>query len=90
MNLLVNKSMANKQTYKPICCVFYDYIEEAATLKKASTIEYLEDNSVVQVESKIQTLVIKNKVEYMVLENGHSIRLDYLLSFNGKLLAKSR
>ena len=81
--------MDNKQTYKPISCIFYDYLEEAATLNKVSNIEYLEENSIVQVESKIQTLEIKNKVEYMVLENGLSIRLDNLLSFNGKLLAKS-
>jgi len=74
--------------YVPISCSFYDFLEKAATLGRLSTIEYLNEDRVVQVESKIQTLVIKDKVEYMVLENGQSIRLDYLISFDGKSLPK--
>ena len=75
--------------YTPISCSFYDYLEEAATLGRLSAIEYMEDNQVEKVESKILTLVIKDKIEYMVLENGQSIRLDYLLSINGISLPKS-
>lgn len=73
----------------PISCSFYDYLEEAATLGTVSTIEYLDKNLVVEVQSKIKTLLLKDKVEYMVLENNQIIRLDNLLSFNGKLLANS-
>ena len=76
-------------SYIPINCSFYDYLEEAATLGRLSTIEFLEDNKVVQVESKIQTLVIKDKVEYMVLTDNRSIRLNRLLSFNGIPLPKN-
>jgi hypothetical protein len=43
----------------------------------------------VKIEATIHTLEIKDKVEYMLLETGESIRLDYLLSFNGKSLPKS-
>lgn len=81
--------MDNKLSYKPISCSFYDYLEEAATLGTVSTIEYLDKNLVVEVQSKIKTLLLKDKVEYMVLENNQIIRLDNLLSFNGKLLANS-
>ena len=81
--------MNNSQSYVPISCTFYDFLEEAATLGKLSTMEYLEDDCVVQVESKIQTLVIKDKVEYLILADNQSIRLDYLLSFNGMPLPKS-
>lgn len=75
--------------YVPINCSFYDFLEEAATLGKLSTIEFLENGCVVQVESIIQTLVIKDKVEYVVLANNQAIRLDLLISFNGLPLPKS-
>jgi transcriptional antiterminator Rof (Rho-off) len=81
--------MNNSQPYLPISCSFYDYLEEASTLGKISTIEYIKDNSIVKIEATIHTLEIKDKVEYMLLETGESIRLDYLLSFNGKSLPKS-
>ena len=82
----------NDSTQKsaPISCSFYDYLEEAATLGRLSIIEYMKDNCLVKVESAIRTLIIKNKVEYLVLDNGQSIRLDYLRSFNGKPLPKSQ
>ena len=75
--------------YTPISCSFYDYLEEAATLGRLSAFEYMEDNRLKKIESKIQALVIKDKIEYLVLENGQSIRLDYLLSINGISLPKS-
>ena len=77
------------QKYVPISCSFYDYLEEATTLGRLSIIEYMKDNCLVKIESAIQTLIIKNKVEYMVLDNGQSIRLDYLISFNGRPLPKN-
>ena len=79
----------SNSSYIPINCSFYDYLEEAATLGSLSTIGYLDNDRLVQVKSKIKTLVIKDKVEYMVLEDGLLIRLDYLISFNGKVLPKS-
>ena len=75
--------------YIPISCSFYDYLEEAATLKKISTIEYLSHKESVKIESRVKTLFIKDKVEFMELENGQSIRLDHLIKFNGKRLPKT-
>lgn len=81
--------MDNTQPYTPISCSFYDYLEEAATLRLSSTIEYLEGDRNAKIESRIKTLFIKDKIEFMMLENGQSIRLDHLIRFNGKALPKS-
>jgi Rho-binding antiterminator len=81
--------MNNSQPYIPINCSFYDYLEEAATLRKLAIIEYLNEGFVESIEAKIQTLLIKNKIEYMMLENGRTMRLDNIISFNGKALANS-
>lgn len=81
--------MDRKPIYVPINCSFYDYLEEAATLRASSIIEHSENDSIIKVESKINTLFIEDKVEYMKLENGQSIRLDNLISFNGRPLPKS-
>ena len=81
--------MSNRQPYIPINCSFYDYLEEAATLQKMALIEYINQGIVVSIEAKIHTLLVKNKVEFMELENGQSIRLDSLISFDGKTLPMS-
>ena len=78
--------MSDRQPYIPINCSFYDYLEEAASLGKWSIIEYISQGFVVTIEAKIHTLFVKNKVEFMELENGQSIRLDNLISFDGKTL----
>lgn len=81
--------MDNTLPYIPINCSFYDYLEEAATLRLSSIIEYLEGDQNIKIESRIKTLFIKDKIEFMMLENGQSIRLDHLIKFNGKPLPKS-
>jgi Rho-binding antiterminator len=81
--------MGDDQKYIPINCSFYDYLEEAATLKEVAVIDYFETGIATQIESRIKTLFIKDKVEYVMLENGLSIRLDELIKFNGKVLPKS-
>ncbi len=81
--------MGKPEVYIPINCSFYDYLEEAATLKRVSVIEYELDSESVKVESLLKTLFIKDKVEYMLLANEQSIRLDSLISFNGKPLPKN-
>jgi len=72
--------------YIPISCSFYDYLETAATLKQTASISYKQDNSLLEIESRIKNLFVKDKIEYMELENGQLIRLDLLVTFNGKPL----
>lgn len=75
--------------YVPISCSFYDYLEQAATLGTEAEVEFKEGDNAAKVVSRIKTLTIKDKVEYMVLENGQHIRLDFLISFDGKPLPKA-
>lgn len=74
------------QPYVPISCSFYDYLEQAATLGSEAEIEFIEGGERIKIISRIKTFTIKDKLEYMVLENGQNIRLDFLISFDGKLL----
>lgn len=77
------------QPYIPISCSFYDYLEEAATRGEIATIEFLEENTRKLLRSRIKTFIVKEKMEFMVLEDGTEIRLDFLISFNGKPLPKA-
>lgn len=76
-----------KKPYTPISCSYYDELEAFATLRQICTVNYsdLEGESTI-VKSRILNLYTKNKIEYMQLENGLTIRLDQLISVNGKLL----
>lgn len=78
--------MAN--TYQPIDCNFYDILEAYATLRKVLEIVYVEESGTQKtVNTRIIDLFTKNKEEFMVLENGITFRLDYLVSVDGKLLS---
>ncbi|MEL6536934.1 MAG: hypothetical protein AAFQ98_16050 [Bacteroidota bacterium] len=74
--------------YIPINCSFYDELEAFATLQKVVDIVYRkdggEDHAVVK--DVIETFLIKEKVEYMKLREGKLIRLDWLISVEGKAL----
>jgi Rho-binding antiterminator len=73
--------------YTPIDCNFYDILEANAVLKKIVIVEYLDDSGNVQTtEQRIVDLFVKNKIEFMKLENDLEIRLDYLKSVDGKVL----
>ena len=80
---------SRNQPYIPISCSFYDYLEEAATLKQMASISYMQEGELLEIVSRIKTLFIKDKVEYMELESGQFVRLDHLVSFNGKILPTS-
>lgn len=76
--------------YQPISCDFYDILEESATLKKRSIIHfYNTDWQEEQIVSRITNLFTKEKEEFVELENGEIIRLDHLISVDGKELTKA-
>ncbi|MEM6697006.1 MAG: hypothetical protein AAF806_18860 [Bacteroidota bacterium] len=76
--------------YQPISCSFYDILEESATLRKKSIIYfYNTDWQEKQIVSRIINLFTKEKEEFMELENGEVIRLDHLISVDGKSLPKA-
>lgn len=73
--------------YQPISCSFYDELEALATLKQNCTIVYKDtEGQEKTIQSKILNLYTREKVEYMTLENECSIRLDQLISIDGKIL----
>lgn len=75
--------------YQPISCNFYDILEESATLRKRSIIHFYNTNwQEEQIVSRIINLFTKEKEEFMELENDKIIRLDHLISVDGKLLTK--
>lgn len=71
-------------TYIPINCSYYDELEAAATQAKIVKLVYRDQSGEKQLDTRIVNLYTKNKEEFMVLENGLEIRLDHLLSIDGK------
>jgi Rho-binding antiterminator len=76
--------------YKPINCSYYDELEAIATLKKKVRVEYFEEKTPVKVSQVgIINLFTRNKEEFVVLSNGLTIRLDRLISVDGKPIVLS-
>ena len=74
--------------YKPISCSFVDLIEHYATLKKPVEIVYDNDGHTVKLISIIKTWDNDGQAEYMLLEdNSEKIRLDKIISIDGKALS---
>ncbi len=79
--------MRTKKEYKPISCDYYDLLEIAAMRKTVADVKYRDDSgSTKSVSSRIDNLETRNKVEYLILEGGKELRLDDLISVNGKVL----
>lgn len=72
--------------YQPINCNFYDILEANAVLKKVVLIEYFESGNLKSIDNRIVDLFIKDKAEYMRLENGLEIRLDTIYAVDGSIL----
>jgi len=73
--------------YTPISCSFYDYLEEAATLGKPAMITYEHGQQRINILAKVKTIEIKDKVEYLILEDDTSIGLNKLISFNHHMVS---
>lgn len=80
--------MKQQEVYQPISCNFYDHLEAIATLRKRIIIRYLDKTGKeTSTLAQIKDLYVKDKVEYMVLDNDDTIRLDHLLAVDGEKLA---
>jgi Rho-binding antiterminator len=79
------------EKYIPISCNYYDYLESIATLKKVVQIVYLNPRGTEEiVEGRILDFRIKDKVEYLVLTDQQTIRLDKLIRVDGVLLSDNK
>ena len=72
--------------YQPINCNFYDILEATAVKRKTVPIVIIEDKIQKKIESKIIDLYAKDSIEYMVMENDKTIRLDQIVSVDGVIL----
>jgi len=78
-------SNASANPYQSVSCSFYDELEALATLRRVCTIRYRpETGEAVSIESQIIDLYTVNKSEFLKLKNGTEIRLDHLISVDGK------
>ena len=71
--------------YKLINCSFHDELEALAVLRQMCKIIYqTEDDTILEVDSQIVDVYAANQEEFIKLKDGNKIRLDRLISVNGK------
>ena len=80
-------SLIMKPKYQPINCHFYDELELLAIRQQRCLIQYHnEAEKVVEKMDIIMDFKIIEKAEFMILKSGEKIRLDKLVSVDGKVL----
>ncbi len=71
--------------YRLVSCDFHDELEALATLRQECQIVYRNTaDEVVEVQDRIVDVYAANKADFIKLKNGTEIRLDRLVSVNGK------
>ena len=70
--------------YNPISCEFFDQLDIAIQRKIPSTIVYFNQEDILTVKGLVSALVVIKGKEYLLLDNKQKIRLDLIVSFNGK------
>ncbi|PLY10568.1 MAG: transcriptional antiterminator Rof [Arcobacter sp.] len=70
--------------YNPISCEFFDQLDVAIKRKIPSTIIYFNEEEILTVKGLVHTLIVIKGKEYLLLDNKQQIRLDLVISFNGK------
>lgn len=76
-------------TYHPISCSFYDELEAIATLGKSVVIVFIGDKGgSMDIQDRIKNLETRNGEEFMTTASGQEIRLDRLISVDGKFLSR--
>jgi transcriptional antiterminator Rof (Rho-off) len=71
--------------YEPIDCADHDKLESLATRRQIARISYrAEDGGTREVEDLIEDVFARDGVEYLRTAGGEELRLDALLSVDGK------
>ncbi|MDX9901347.1 MAG: transcriptional antiterminator Rof [Aliarcobacter sp.] len=70
--------------YTPISCEFFDQLNVAMKRNIPSTIVYLENNEKKTIKGLIQTMSVIDGFEYLILTTKEEIKLDTVLTFNGR------
>ena len=75
------------QKYQPINCHFYDELELLAIRQQAISIFYFnKSEEELQIMDTIVDFKIIDQAEFLILKSGLKIRLDRLISVDGKVL----
>lgn len=77
--------MPEAKPYIPINCNFYDELEALATLSRPALIVYKTAGAEIRLKGIIKHLYVREKVEYLKMDNGLEIRLDQLVEVDGKI-----
>lgn len=73
------------EPYKPVSCDFHDELTELATLKIPVDIVYKDQKHQEQeAHDVIADIFTQGKEEFLKLQHGEQIRLDHVISINGK------
>lgn len=69
--------------YQPIDCNYYDRLEAWATTRELCQIIFKDEaGNQQELSAHIEDFFIQDKVEFMKIDTGASIRLDTLISVN--------
>lgn len=70
--------------YTPISCEFFDQLNVAMQRKIPSTVVYLKNDEKVTAKGLIKTMSVIDGIEYVILNKNDQIRLDTVVTFNGR------
>ena len=70
--------------YTPISCDFFDQLNVAMQRKIPSTFIYLENEEKKTLKGLIKTMSVIDGIEYVILNSNEQLRLDTVLTFNGR------
>ena len=70
--------------YTPISCEFFDQLNVAMQRKIPSTVVYLKNDEKITTKGLIKTMSVIDGIEYLVLNTNEQIKLDTVLTFNGR------
>ncbi len=70
--------------YTPISCEFFDQLNVAMKRKIPSTVVYLENGEKKTSKGLVETMSVIDGIEYLILNTKEQIKLNSVLTFNGK------
>jgi len=71
--------------YNPISCEFFDQLNVAMQRKIPSTVVYLKNEEEKEtIKGVVKTMEVIDGIEFMILDSKEKIRLDTVITFNGK------
>ena len=74
--------------YLPISCDYYDELTLLAMHRTVCPVVFKDENGTVEtLEASIKDIFTRSSEEFLLLSNGREIRLDRLVSVNGKALS---